>query len=98
MSAMTAPAARPLLFGVIALTLGAACIHIAVAPMHFLEWTPFGVSFLGAAAVQGALAGALLLTPTRRLLALSVVANIALVVVWAISRSVGLPVGPAPWR
>ena len=77
-------------------SLGAAAIHVAVCPGHFAESTFYGVFFVGAAAAQAAWASAILLRPSRRLVALGVAGNLAVVALWAVSRTLGLPVGPTP--
>src|SRR5438034_6386593 len=78
------------------LTAGSAAIHLAVAPAHFQEYIPFGVAFVLAAAAQLALAGAVLMAPSRRLLAAAAAGTAGLVAVWLVSRTAGLPVGPRP--
>lgn len=80
------------------MTTGAALIHAAVAPGHFAEWALFGVFFLAAAAAQLALAAIILVAPSPRSLAAAIAGNLGLVVLWAISRWTGLPVGPSPWH
>jgi FtsP/CotA-like multicopper oxidase with cupredoxin domain len=89
---------RPLLYAAVALTLGSAAIHAAVAPMHFQEYLPFGIFFAAAAAAQAALALALLAAPSRRLLAIAAGGTFCLIALWAVSRTLGLPIGPRPWR
>jgi FtsP/CotA-like multicopper oxidase with cupredoxin domain len=79
-------------------TLGAAAIHAAVMPQHFQEYTLFGVFFLAAALGQAGLAAALLFSPSRLLAILGIEGNLALVALWLISRTVGVPIGPDPWR
>jgi FtsP/CotA-like multicopper oxidase with cupredoxin domain len=79
-------------------TLGAGAIHLAVAPQHFREYTLFGGFFLFVALAQAGLAIALLFSPGRRLAVYGAEGNLALVALWLISRSVGVPIGPDPWQ
>lgn len=75
---------------------GAAAIHAAAAPSHLDELGAIGVGFLAAAAFQGAWALACLGGPSRRMVALGIVANLALIIAWAWTRALGLPLpGPA---
>ncbi len=79
-------------------TLGAAAIHFAVTPQHFREYTLFGAFFLVAALAQMGLAAALWFSPGRLLAVVGALANLSLVALWLISRTVGLPIGPEPWQ
>jgi hypothetical protein len=78
------------------LTAAAAAIHFAVMPEHFDEDWIFGVFFAAAAWAQ--LAWTLLVTRSedRRLLFAGVGGNLAIVLVWVASRTIGLPLGPNP--
>ncbi|MCU0267266.1 MAG: hypothetical protein MUF83_01330 [Acidimicrobiales bacterium] len=76
-----------------ALAAGAGVIHLVMFPSHLGESTVEGLGFALAGWVQVALAVGLLLRPARRLLALGATATAALLVVWAVSRTVGLPFG-----
>ena len=75
---------------------GSALVHFAVAPEHFAEWWGFGLFFVLCGEVQ--LGWALLLGRTRsnRMLAIGIAGSLALVAVWALSRTTGLPFGPGP--
>ena len=77
-------------------TAGSALVHFAVAPEHFAEWWGFGLFFVLCAEVQ--LGWALLLGRIRsnRMLAVGIAGSLALVAVWALSRTTGLPFGPEP--
>jgi FtsP/CotA-like multicopper oxidase with cupredoxin domain len=79
------------------LTLGAAAIHFAVAPEHLGEYPLFGVFFLVLGSAQGLLALELLVRPSRRLAVLGAVTGLSAVAVWVVSRTTGVPIGPAPW-
>jgi hypothetical protein len=77
-----------------ALLVGVASIHVAMAPSHLGESVVEGAGFLVAAWVQLALAVAVLLrTPSRRLLAAVAGSSVALIAVWLVSRTAGLPFG-----
>jgi hypothetical protein len=76
-----------------ALLVGAAAIHLAMAPSHLGESTVEGTGFLVSAWVQMGLAVALVVRPARWALGATVVASIALIAAWAVSRTAGLPFG-----
>lgn len=77
-------------------TAGSALVHFAVAPEHFAEWWGFGLFFVLCGEVQ--LGWALLLGRNRsnRMVAIGIAGSLALVAVWALSRTTGLPFGPEP--
>ncbi len=79
-------------------TLGAGAIHLAVMPRHLQEYPLYGVFFLVAALAQIGLAAALIFSPGRLLAVAGADGNLAIVGLWAISRTVGLPIGPDPWQ
>jgi MFS family permease len=78
------------------LTTAAAAIHFAVTPQHFDEDWAFGVFFAAAAWVQILWALLVVRSGHRRLLLTGVAGNLAIALVWAASRTTGLPVGPEP--
>jgi FtsP/CotA-like multicopper oxidase with cupredoxin domain len=80
------------------LTLGAAAIHFAVTPEHFSEYVPYGVFFVLVGGAQVALAIGLMVVPSRRLYLAGLVGTLAVLGVWLMSRTVGLPIAPEPWR
>jgi FtsP/CotA-like multicopper oxidase with cupredoxin domain len=101
MSTITAGVPRYSPVGLISaavLTLGAGAIHLAVMPEHLEEYLPFGLFFLVVAAAQIVAAPLLLVRPSRRLAVGVAVGSLALVALWLISRTAGLPVGHEPWR
>ena len=73
----------------------AATVHLAVAPEHFRESSLYGTFFLLAAAAQVGFLGYLLGRPSRRVLLAGLAGNGSLLVLWAVTRTVGIPVGPA---
>ena len=86
---------RLMLWAVVASTLlGAAVIHAAQAPSHFAEWWAAGVTFVALAAAQALLGAAAAAAADRRVWLLAQAVSLAAIGLWAISRTVGLPVGP----
>lgn len=74
--------------------LGAAVIHAAVAPAHLAEWHAAGVFFV-LASVAGAVVALLVVVRYRAGVAVAaVVVSAGPFVLWLISRTAGLPVGP----
>src|ERR671916_1684522 len=78
----------------VALTIGAAMIHVWAMPKHFEEWWFYGVLFLLAALLQGFYGVALWLWGGRRIFLLGIGGNLAIVVFYLITRTVGVPFGP----
>jgi hypothetical protein len=78
---------------VAALLVGAAAVHLALAPSHFGHSTAEGVAFLIAAWFQLALAVAVLLRPTRRIIAAIIAVSVACIGVWVVSRIGGFSFG-----
>jgi hypothetical protein len=87
-----------LLLSAALLSVGAAAIHLAVAKMHFDEYTLFGVFFVASGVAQLAWALWLVLRADRRLLLPGAVGNALIVTLWAVSRTAGLPIGPEHWK
>jgi hypothetical protein len=78
-------------------SLGAGLVHLAVVQEHLAEWWVYGGFFAVTGALQilwglGALAGER--APFWRLV---LAGNLALVALWAVTRTVGIPIGPEPW-
>jgi hypothetical protein len=97
----TAPVSRGLLGALpmtlwVALSVGAAAIHFAVIPDHFEEWWAFGLFFAILGWFQAVWPIAYVNRPSRRLAWIAIAVNLATIVVWAWSRTIGLPVGPEP--
>jgi hypothetical protein len=78
------------------LSLGAAAIHLAAAPSHYVELGDLGAGFLVAAALQAAWARSILGGASRRTLVVGAAINATIVAAWVVSRTWGLPVGPTP--
>lgn len=85
-----------LLTGAIAFLFGAAMIHLAVVGPHLQESTLYAVFFVSAAIVQLVAAMTLTMNRHHRLLLAIALGNALVIVVWALSRTVGLPIGPTP--
>ena len=79
-------------------SLGAGLIHLAVVQEHLSEGWSYGVFFLVLGVLQIAWAAFALLGDElpmpRRFAAL----NAAVILLWLVSRTVGLPIGPEPWK
>lgn len=88
--------ARQTLLSVAAvLSLAAAAIHGWVAPEHFAEWWGYGLFFLVATVAQALYAVVLLRSPTETVLRVGIVGNLAIIVVWVVTRTLGIPLfGP----
>jgi hypothetical protein len=79
-------------------SLAVAAIHASVSGPHFREAITFGVFFAVAATLQAAWGLAVVRWPTRGMFWAAAIGNAAVLLTWAISRTVGLPFGPEPWR
>ncbi len=79
------------LYAAVALSLFAALIHLWVMPEHFEEWWGYGTFFLVSALAQGLYGAALLRGPGRPLLLLGVGGNLSIVVLYILTRTVGIP-------
>ncbi len=78
------------------LSFGAGAIHFAVSPDHFGEWAPYGVAFACLGWFQLLWAAAYLVRRARPWATAAIVVNAGAILVWAWSRTIGLPIGPAP--
>jgi hypothetical protein len=77
-------------------TAGAGAVHLAVATPHVHEWWGYGAFFVACGWVQLAWAAIAPRRVERRLLWVGLAGNLVVVLVWAVSRIWGLPLGPAP--
>lgn len=77
-----------------ALSLGAAVIHLAAAPAHYIELGDLGAGFLLAAAFQGIWAHGALRNRSNRMAWLGIVGNFVIILAWFWTRTIGLPFGP----
>jgi hypothetical protein len=87
-----------ILLGAALLSAGAASVHFAVTKDNFEEYTLFGVLFVATALAQLGWAAAVLVRPWRALLVLGAVFNLGVAAVWALDRTVGMPIGPEHWE
>ena len=86
---------RPVLYAAAALSLVAALIHLWVMPEHFREWWGYGAFFLASAVAQVLYVPLLLRRPSRKILLLGVGGNLAIVSLYLLTRTVGIPLfGP----
>jgi hypothetical protein len=94
----TAVAGRPWpwIFRVVAIAslFGCAVIHTTVIQPHLIEWMPAGFFFLGLSVLEGSLAFALLVAPSRWMYRIALATTVATLVLWGVSRTMGLPFGP----
>jgi hypothetical protein len=77
-----------------ALSLAAAVFHWYYIEVHTLEWWGYGFFFAVVAAFQAFYAGALIFWPRRGLYWVGIVVNTALVVLYILTRTSGVPMGP----
>lgn len=80
-----------------AVSLMAGLVHAAMAPEHFEESALFGAFFVTVAALQWAWAVAVYRGAPRPWLRAGAVLNLAVIGVWLLSRTTGLPLGPEAW-
>jgi hypothetical protein len=76
----------------------AAGVHAWVVPEHLEEYPLFGVFFVVIAVGQAGWAAAVLRRPTARLRGAGIALSAALLALWGLSRTAGVPVGPEPWE
>lgn len=91
---LAGPPSRYLRISLACLSVGAAVIHFAVMTEHFAQYWLFGVFFAVVAWAQLAWAAAIIWRPTRPLLLAGAVGNAAVLAVYLLSRTTGLPIGP----
>jgi hypothetical protein len=83
----------------IVLSVYASLLHDWVIPEHYREWWGYGAYFVAAAAAQAFLAGLQLVWPGRRVYLTGIVGNCAMLLLYAITRTLGIPFfGPAAGR
>ncbi len=87
--------ASPAVYAAAGLAFVAALIHLWATPEHFEEWWGYGAFFVAAATGQGIFGVALLRGPTRPLVLLAGIwANAAIAVLYVVTRTRGIPLGP----
>jgi hypothetical protein len=80
-----------------ALSIAAGVIHAAVVPEHLEEWWVFGAFFIITAVFQVVWAAVVVLRPAAIVYTNGALVNGAIIAVWALSRTLGLPIGPEAW-
>jgi hypothetical protein len=80
----------------VALSLGAAAVHLWVVPAHTAEFQPYGLAFLVVAIFQARWASVYAGRRPAWLLGLGLAGNAAVIAVWVWSRTAGLPWGATP--
>ena len=106
MPASLAPPARRSLAGernrIIILVAGvswaAAFVHGAVTSAHFAEYWLFGVFFVLVAVLQFGWGAWIYRNPGADRLWVGAIGNLLVVLVWTLSRTVGVPLGPEAWH
>jgi hypothetical protein len=89
-------AIKGLVYSAVTLSLVAALIHLWVTPEHFREWWGYSTFMLAAFVAQAIYAVFLLVWPRWPLLLLAGVSgNLAIIGMWVVSRTVGIPLGPS---
>jgi hypothetical protein len=77
-----------------ALSLGAAWIHLAYIESHWRDWWAYGAFFLACGLAQGLFVPAILRWPRRPLVLVGIAGNLAIVGMYVVSRTAGIPLGP----
>jgi hypothetical protein len=80
--------------GLGALSAGAAVVHLLVTPEHFRQDILFGAFFLVVATLQLAWSAAILQDRSNFLYLVGGIGNALILMVWAVSRTAGVPIGP----
>ena len=88
----TAPV-RParVLYAAAGFSLLAALMHLWVTPEHFEEWWGYGAFFLMAALAQVLYVPLVLRWPNRRVLLLGIAGNLAILLLYLLTRTQGIP-------
>jgi hypothetical protein len=98
-AARTSTAAQDLALVAALLVFISSFIHSAQVQGHFEQYWLYGAFFAVAAVLQAIWAVLVFRDPLhRRVLVAGAVGNAALIVVWAVSRTVGVPIGPQGWH
>ena len=78
-------------------SLGAGLVHFAVVHEHLAEWWLFGAFFIGIGVIQVGWAVLALARDRAPLPRVVAAVNAGVIVLWVVTRTVGLPVGPERW-
>jgi len=82
----------------VAALLGSAAIHATLVPDQLTQWPAAGTFFIMLTAAELVIAALLLTRQRRATLIAAVVVSAGPLLLWLYSRTIGLPVGPAPGR
>jgi hypothetical protein len=85
---------QPVVVAAAVLSAAAAAVHVRVCPEHFGEAAIYGLFFLFAATAQLGWAALIWLRPRRSLLFAGAFGNAAVVALWVMTRTNGIPLGP----
>ncbi len=72
-------------------------IHVLAAIQHLDEYALYALFFIVLAITQCAWGVAIYRAPSRKLLSAGAILSLAVVALWIISRTSGLPIGPEHW-
>lgn len=84
----------PAVYGAAALSLASALVYLWSVPMQFVLWWGYGLFFLALALAQGIFAVALLRWPTQRVFLFGIWPNLALLLLYIVWYTQGIPFGP----
>lgn len=88
-------ASKSWLYAAAGLSVLAGLLHLLVMPEHFDEWLGYGLFFLVVALAQLLYAVLLLRRPSSRtVLTSGIVGNALVIGLWAVTRTIGIPLGP----
>jgi hypothetical protein len=82
----------------VALVLATGFIHAVLAPEHFDQSRLHGGFFVVAAVAQFAWAGVAFRNRSRRVLLIGAIGSCAIVGIWALSRTIGVPLTLTEWQ
>ncbi|MEO6349359.1 MAG: hypothetical protein ABIP53_01785 [Candidatus Limnocylindrales bacterium] len=80
------------------LSLGAAAIHFAVVEQHLADDLALGLFFIGLGLFQAIWSLMYVLRHNRPVAWVAIAVNAAVIGIWLVSRTVGLPFGPDAWQ
>jgi predicted branched-subunit amino acid permease len=85
---------EPKLLAISGLAWSAGLIHLEAAADHFEEYVPYAVCFVALALLQIIWGVAVSRRPSPGLLRAGIAGSLAVIAVWVLSRTAGLPFGP----
>ena len=80
------------------LSVAAGAIHLVMVPSHFDESVVEGFGFAAAGWFQLGAAWLIVTRPSRLILRVTLLVNLALIATWILSRTTGLPLGAHAWH